>query len=74
MNSVGFEYLQGKSKRRLDVIGGVALTTVLFPLVTTAAAAASYDNRSLNPFSVSCAKIIGDITYLLLNLEPCLST
>lgn len=50
MAAQGTEYLHSKSKRALDVMGGLTLAATLLPLGVAAAAATVYDHKSLNPF------------------------
>lgn len=43
------EYLNSRSKRRLDVLGGTAIATLLMPVGALAGLASSIDTRTLNP-------------------------
>lgn len=45
----GLEYLNSSTKRRLDVMGGVAISTLLLPAGVLAAVASELDTKSLNP-------------------------
>jgi lipopolysaccharide/colanic/teichoic acid biosynthesis glycosyltransferase len=48
-NKKGIEYLASPTKRRLDVLGGIACATMLAPLAVAVGTAAAIDTRSANP-------------------------
>jgi lipopolysaccharide/colanic/teichoic acid biosynthesis glycosyltransferase len=50
MNLTGPEYLRSPLKRRLDLIGGLALSGILFPVAAAATLVSAADTRSANPF------------------------
>jgi len=43
------EYLTSQTKRRLDVMGGLAITAMLLPAAVVTAAVSEVDTKSLNP-------------------------
>jgi lipopolysaccharide/colanic/teichoic acid biosynthesis glycosyltransferase len=50
MHKIGTEYLKGQHKRRLDLLGGLALAGALLPVIASTAAVSAADTRSRNPF------------------------
>lgn len=50
MTAKGAEYLQSPTKRRLDLIGGIALLGALAPIAAATSVVSAIDTRSLNPF------------------------
>lgn len=50
MARTGVEYLNSPAKRRLDVLGGIAIAALVSPVAVGAAVTSSIDNRSLSPF------------------------
>jgi lipopolysaccharide/colanic/teichoic acid biosynthesis glycosyltransferase len=49
MNKQSVEYLTSQTKRRLDVMGGIAISAMLLPAAAVTAAVSEIDTKSLNP-------------------------
>jgi lipopolysaccharide/colanic/teichoic acid biosynthesis glycosyltransferase len=50
MNKQSVEYLTSQTKRRLDVMGGIAISAMLLPAAAVTAAISEVDTKSINPF------------------------